>query len=212
MVGALLAAAPVAGPAAWVGDCLTAACALGLAGCGLAFVLFPRRIAGSERRMLESSVFATAILAGLLSAMVAAAGPQLGAVGAGLPASLPVVSAPVAAMAHAAGARDDATEFLRGYIVGLPGRVAFGAAFAAAAVHLGAPTPFALAGLAVVFVNASVARVVLRFDAVIPLARRDVAAARRHPLREERAAAALPLPSGPSGGVLGKRRWAKSRC
>lgn len=198
LAGAALVAAPLAGPAALVADHLAPACVFGLAGCALALRVFPRPSAPAAPGRIRPSLLVTASLAGCMSAAAAAAGPQLGAVWAGLLASLPVISAPVAAMAHAAGARDEATEFLRGYVAGLPGRVAFGAAFAVGVTRLGLPAALALAGAAALLANAGVA---CAWGA-------DAAAA---PWDEARGRG-LPLPSSLPGVVEKVRRWARSRC
>ncbi len=94
------------------------------------------------------SLALVAVSASAMSALAAAAGPLLGAFAAGLLASVPVVSGAVVLAEHAAGRRCAVAQFLRGYVGGLAGRAAFGAAFAVLAGPVGVAGALLLAMVA----------------------------------------------------------------
>jgi hypothetical protein len=135
--GGAAGAALVALPAWLASDDLRWASALALAACVAALRLMPHGIAPLSERRAASPV-AAIVVAAPLSALVAAFGPALGSAAAGLLASLPVISATVAAVEHATLGPAAAGRFLRGYAEGLVGKAVFGAVFALAAVPLGA--------------------------------------------------------------------------
>lgn len=74
---------------------------------------------------------------GVLAALVATFGPAFGGFATGLLASLPLISGGIAVTAHVAGGRRAATDFLRGYVWGLFGKMVFGTVFALLARPLG---------------------------------------------------------------------------
>jgi hypothetical protein len=149
--GALL----LGGPALAAGGQLVPAVALALVCCGVALLAWPaeadddKRPAGSVR----SSPVMPAALAGGISVCLGVAGPVIGTLLAGLLASLPVVSVSVALAQHAVAGPAVARCFLRGTVVGLWGRVAFGAVFAMTVCAHGVAWAVGLAALAAGTVN-----------------------------------------------------------
>ncbi len=116
------------------------------AGCALALwqwpksAVRPRGSAGSWRSMLVTSA-----AAGMLSVVAAAAGPAMGMATAGWLASLPVVSGSAAAAVAATGGAAAVVPFLHGYVLGLIGRIAFGAVFVLGLAYASLPTVLLLA-------------------------------------------------------------------
>jgi hypothetical protein len=96
-------------------------------------------------RRLRGEPFITASVAGLVSGAVALAAPQVGPFWAGVLASPPLVAGVIAIQQHIAEGSSAATEFLRGYVIGLLGRIGFGAAFAVLPLLLPLPLAAVLA-------------------------------------------------------------------
>jgi hypothetical protein len=117
-------------------------------------------------RMRSTLVLSTA--AGGFSAGVSLAAPSFGVVATGLLSSLPVVSATVAAAEHAAGGAAAVSQFLRGYVTGLFGRIAFGAVFAVSIGALDLAWALALAALCACVVNLAALHWLARRDGVLP--------------------------------------------
>jgi hypothetical protein len=78
----------------------------------------------------HAQVAASAALAGGVSAGVTLMLPLLGAFGAGLLASVPIVGGTAMVLEHKRGDRRALVCFLRGYVAGLPSKAVFGAVFA----------------------------------------------------------------------------------
>lgn len=81
-----------------------------------------------------AAVAMTAIAAGAVSALASVIALDAGPLLAGLLAALPVVGVLTLTAEHAASGAASVTSFLRGYLVSLLGRVAFGTAFAVSAI------------------------------------------------------------------------------
>jgi hypothetical protein len=90
----------------------------------------PARPAPRVAVIARGEPWLTAGVAGAVSGAVALAVPQLGPFWAGVLASPPLIAAAVAMRQHAIGGADAAAPFLRGYVSGLLGRIAFIAVFA----------------------------------------------------------------------------------
>ncbi len=90
----------------------------------------PARAAPPVTVIVRGEPWLTAGVAGMVSGAVALAAPQVGPFWAGVLASPPLIVAAVAMRQHALGGGAAASPFLRGYVGGLLGRIAFGAAFA----------------------------------------------------------------------------------
>lgn len=156
--GALAAGLTVI-PVLTVGDRLLPALAFALLGGVWALRAWPGR--PQAERCTESPVVSSPLMpgavAGGVSLGLAALAPLVGSVVAGVLAALPIVSVTVAAAEHAAGGPAAARRFLFGALVGVFGRVAFGAAFAAAAAPWGAGWALGLAAVATGAVNLALA-------------------------------------------------------
>ncbi len=131
LLATLLLALAAIGVRAW---CNGMAAALGgaVAASVLALRLLPARPEGPVRVPVAASpagIAATSIVAGLLSAVICAAGSHLDPFLGGMFASLPFVSAAVVVNEHVRGRPTAVARFLRGYIGGLLGKAVFGAAF-----------------------------------------------------------------------------------
>lgn len=87
----------------------------------------------------------TAVVAGMLSAVICAAGSHLDPFLGGMLASLPFVSAGVVVNEHARGRPAAVTRFLRGYVGGLLGKAVFGAVFGGLVASAGAGAAATLA-------------------------------------------------------------------
>lgn len=87
----------------------------------------------------------TALTAGLISAVVSALAPRLGAHGAGLLATLPIISACAMVHLQSSGQGAAIAGFVRGYVVGIAAKSAFVFVFALALAGLGAATALVLA-------------------------------------------------------------------
>ncbi len=90
----------------------------------------PERPAPKVKVMVRGEPWLTASVAGVVSGAVALLAPSVGPFWAGVLASPPLIAAAVAMRQHALGGADAAAPFLRGYVNGLLGRIAFGAVFA----------------------------------------------------------------------------------
>lgn len=146
LVCGLCGALVIALPAEAASANLNCALALALASSAIAFAAMPRPQAdvvarnGSLRLMLL-----VALMSGGVTAFAASVGPSMGGFATGLLASLPLVTGPVAMAEHAAHGHRAAAHFLRGYVGGLFGKAAFGAAFALLAPRLGIVAALSLA-------------------------------------------------------------------
>ncbi len=146
LVCGLACALALAWPAFAASASLTDALTLGLGCTALALIAMPHRTHESlAGRCPHHSLAFAAVAAGGVTALAATAGPTLGSFAAGLLSSLPVISATVAMVAHDHGGHRAVTNFLRGYVWGLFGKVAFGAVFVLLAPRTGAPIALVLA-------------------------------------------------------------------
>jgi hypothetical protein len=144
LAGALAIALPAAILSARLGEAL----ALALVCCSFALVALPvagKLVAPGRRSRLAP--MAVALVASGLTTLAATIGPDLGGFATGLLSSLPLIGGGVAILEHATSGPRAAEQFLRGYVRGLFGKIAFGAVFALLAAHLGAPEALALAGV-----------------------------------------------------------------
>lgn len=109
----------------------------------------PRQADGSVvARRLGAEPVLTAALAGGVSALAGLAAPWLGAFGAGLVASLPLVCITAAVFNHLTGGHAAVATLLRGYVSGIAATAVFGAVFGGLVVAGGAVLALAAATLA----------------------------------------------------------------
>ncbi|MEO8977732.1 MAG: hypothetical protein ABI552_18490 [Casimicrobiaceae bacterium] len=83
-------------------------------------------------RIAGGQAVCTALAAGGLSLLAITVGPALGTFATGLISSLPTVSGAAAVIEHAAGGHRAVEQFMRGFVVGLFGKIAFFRGFRAA--------------------------------------------------------------------------------
>ena len=88
-------------------------------------------------RNLRRELTCTCVAAACVGAAVALAAPWLGPFAAGMVASIPVISGPVAVHHHRTAGASSAARFLSGYVTGLVGKAVFGAVFALLLVRSG---------------------------------------------------------------------------
>lgn len=139
---------------------LPSAVVLAVVSCGLALRWMPRApTADATAKTPTGALMPAAAAAGTLTAVAASVAATLGSFAAGLLSSLPIVSGTVALFEHARHGPAASTRFLRGYVGGLFGKAAFGAAFAGLAVHIDAAPALLFACLAIVPATTLVARV-----------------------------------------------------
>jgi hypothetical protein len=135
---ATVACLSVAPPLQWLASDL--ALALFTAG-GATFAIHAAMPRGAEEAgrlvRLPGELWVTALVSGIVSGAVAMLAPALGAFWAGVLASPPLIAAAVAMHQHAFSGSRSIRPFLRGYVLGLIGRVAFGASFAVLLVPFG---------------------------------------------------------------------------
>lgn len=142
----LAAAALATVPAQEVAELLPSALMLALGASVLAWVGLPARCAAASGALRASRPpWLAALAVGALTTIATTLGPALGPFATGLIASLPLVSGPIAIAEHASAGRHASTEFLRGYVLGLFGKAAFGALFALFAPCIGPLPALALA-------------------------------------------------------------------
>lgn len=141
--GAMAIALPAKAASARLADALM----LALGCCGVAFAAMPSPPGANlvSRQRSPRSMFVVAVAAGGFTALVATVGPSMGGFATGLLSSLPLITGSVAIAEHTASGHRAATHFLRGYVGGLFGKAAFGAAFALLAPRVGAVPALALA-------------------------------------------------------------------
>lgn len=102
-----------------------------IAVCAIVLRFMPAPGAGIVRPTASRHrVVCTALLAGAVSAAVATCGLAVSPMLAGFLAALPIVCVATVTAEHSAGGALSVTRFLRGYIVSLMARAAFGSAFA----------------------------------------------------------------------------------
>lgn len=120
---------------------------LALGCCVIAFAAMPGPGTDLESRQRRSSLsmWGVAVAAGAFTALAATIGPSMGGFATGLLSSLPLITGSVAIAEHSACGPRAATHFLRGYVLGLFGKAAFGAVFALFAPRVGAVAALALA-------------------------------------------------------------------
>jgi hypothetical protein len=141
----------------------------------LALAAMPVQRDGVPCVRVRGEPWLTAGVAGLVSAVVALTAPQSGPFWAGVLASPPLVVAAVAMTQHLGGGAAAATPFLRGYVGGLLGRVAFCVLLALLIDRLPLPLAAGLAiagGCAFPFV-VSALRGLLRRLFILPSSRRS---------------------------------------
>jgi hypothetical protein len=138
----------VAPPLQWLASDLALALPIAGGATMAIHVAMPRgRDENTERPGVPGELLLTAVASGAVSGAVALLAPALGPFWAGVLASPPLIAAAVAMHQHAFGGSRSIRPFLRGYVLGLFGRVAFGAGFALLVVPCGvtAATLFASA-------------------------------------------------------------------
>ena len=163
LVGALV----LAEPALLMSDNLLSASVLALVTCTVAVVVMPGlRVGAVLGRSTWVQAACTALGAGGLSVLAVVAAPALGTFATGLLASLPTVSGAVAVIEHATGGHRAVEQFLRGFVLGLFGKIAFFAAFVLLAKPAGIAAALALACAAACVASALVARAVERAGAI----------------------------------------------
>lgn len=124
---AVTAAALIRASVSGVGTALLVA----LLGCAAALLVLPHiSTVHAPSRRLRAEIPAVAAVAGGLSGAVALLAPLLGAFGAGVLASLPIIGGTVVVFEHATDGHRSVTRFLRGYVSGLVSKAVFGAVFA----------------------------------------------------------------------------------
>jgi hypothetical protein len=150
MVGILAALVPVANQPTWF--VLGGAVAM----CALALSILPNPSVTSQMvKRHRFDLVATAIIAGIASALITVYAEFLGAFWCGIVASLPIISASVVVHQHTTASQRDVQRFLRGYVLGLIGKAFFAAAFSVVilygtvAVALGAALALSLITLLV---------------------------------------------------------------
>jgi len=162
----VVAALTLTGPVLAAGGQLATALTLALA-CGLvALAAWPEQGLGAGRPSASSwssAIVVPAAAAGSISAGLVWVGPLLGPVATGLLSSLPIVSVAAAAAAHASGGAAALRQLLHGTVLGLFGRMAFGAVFAVEVTPLGALWALGLAALATAFINLVLIRALARY-------------------------------------------------
>ncbi|WP_139826246.1 hypothetical protein [Derxia lacustris] len=141
LAGALAAMLPVVAASARLVDAL----ALALACSALALAALPATGLPDAAPLAAPRPLALALAAAGVTALIATLGPALGSFATGMLSSLPLVGASVVLREHAGAGPEAAAQFLRGYVWGLFGKAAFGAAFALLAPRLGAAAALALA-------------------------------------------------------------------
>jgi hypothetical protein len=130
MVGILAALVPVANQPTWF--VLGGAVAM----CALALSILPNPSVTSQMvKRHRFDLVATAIIAGIASALVTVYAEFLGAFWCGIAASLPIISASVVVHQHTTASQRDVQRFLRGYVLGLIGKAFFAAAFSVAILY-----------------------------------------------------------------------------
>lgn len=124
---------------------------------------------------LRGELLLTALAAGVVSAVAAICAPAFGPFWSGVLASLPVISASVLVHQHVTGTRAERQRFVRGYVSGLLGKVAFTATFALTAASWGSHVAVGPAVALGLVTALAVGRVLVRFDrrASRRLGRRD---------------------------------------
>lgn len=166
LVAGLLGALLLAEPALLTSDKLMSATVLALVTCTVAVVVMPGLHAEAVRgRSTRMQAAVTALGAGGMSILAVVAAPALGTFATGLLASLPIVSSAVAVIEHAAGGHRAVAQFLRGFVLGQFGKIAFFAVFVLLAEPAGMTAALALACAAACAATALVARVVQCADA-----------------------------------------------
>jgi hypothetical protein len=142
----IVSAAMFAVPVALASSGLLAAIALAVFSCVLALLCLP--IPPHHALLpVRTPLIATALAAVGLCMLTVAAAPLLGSFASGLLASLPLISAAVAATEHASSGHVGVAHFLRGYVVGLLARASFCASFALLVVPIGWGTASLVAAL-----------------------------------------------------------------
>ncbi len=160
LLAGLSGALALAMPAMLMSDNLASATLLAVVACTIAMATMPGLSACATRgRTTGGQAAGTALVAGGLSVLAVAIGPALGTFATGLLSSLPTVSGAVAVIEHAAGGHRAVEQFLRGFVAGLFGKIAFFAAFVLLTHPLGAAWSLALACVAGCAATALLARV-----------------------------------------------------
>lgn len=160
LLGGLLGALALALPALLMSDSLASATLFALAACTVAMAVMPGLRGGVARgRSTSGQSACTALGAGGVSVLAVTIGPALGTFATGLLSSLPTVGGAVAVIEHAAGGYRAVEQFLRGYVTGLFGKIAFFAAFVLVTESLGSAWALALGCAAACVVTGLVARV-----------------------------------------------------
>lgn len=115
--------------------------------CIVALWVLPRGTASAPRRRLPGELLWTGLTAGVISAAIGAAAGLLPAFWCGLLATLPLISSAVLVHQHLTATSGDRQAFLRGYVAGLLGKIAFALTLALGAVALGIGLSMCLAVL-----------------------------------------------------------------
>jgi len=146
VIAGTIAAALMALPVLAASESLSESLALALLCCAMVCCALPRSagVAASRPSPAPNAAWVAGAV-GLATALLAATGPSLGHVVTGLLSSLPLIGATAAVLEHARGGHRASTQFLRGYVVGLFSKAAFGAAFALTAPHVGSTAGLVLA-------------------------------------------------------------------
>ncbi len=149
-----LAAAAMTLPTLAAGVGLGRALAFALIFCVVAHLAMPARCAVAVR-CPASPLGSTgvAVMVGIFTALLATVGPALGDTATGVLSSLPLIGGAAAIREHAHGGHRASSQFLRGYVAGLFGKAAFGAAFALLAPALGSELAVVLACVAASLVS-----------------------------------------------------------
>ncbi len=136
-------------PLQWLDNRVFVALAVSAIGVVIVYVAMPdANEATRSKRELQSEIWLTALVSGIVSGAVALAAPRVGPFWAGVLASPPLIAAAVAMHQHAFEGNASVRRFLRGYVAGLLGRAVFGAGFAVLIAPFGVPGATLLAAAA----------------------------------------------------------------
>lgn len=131
LLAGLAAAAVLAAPASLLADRPLAALLAAATSAVVVLAVLPRPpLRPSRAHRLRGQIGLTAMVSGALTVWVAALAGACDPFWAGVLAALPIISAAALVVLHQTGTLDDVRHFLRGYVLGLIGKSAFGLAFA----------------------------------------------------------------------------------